>query len=109
VVLMIEAQIRYVMSCLKLMRSRKFTAIEPNAEAQRRFGEHLRRRLGSTVWQAGGCRSWYQDAETGENPVMWPGSVVAYRRGTREVCTEDYEMTPGVNSAEWRSRVQSQS
>jgi cation diffusion facilitator CzcD-associated flavoprotein CzcO len=109
VVLMIEAQIQYVMSCLKLMRDRGFAAMEPRAEVQRKFGELLHRRLRSTVWQAGGCRSWYQDAETGENPAMWPGSVVAYQRRTRKVCTSDYEMMPEANSLRARSRLQSQS
>jgi cation diffusion facilitator CzcD-associated flavoprotein CzcO len=91
VVLMIEAQIRYAMSCLKTMRRRGYSVIELRPEVQRRFGEFLRHRLAATVWQSGGCRSWYQDAETGENPTIWPGSVVAYRRRTRRVALGDYE------------------
>jgi cation diffusion facilitator CzcD-associated flavoprotein CzcO len=91
VVLMIEAQIRYIMSCLETMRRRGCRAMELRPDSQRRFGEFLRERLAGTVWQVGGCRSWYQDAETGENPTIWPGSVVAYRRRTRRVAIGDYE------------------
>jgi cation diffusion facilitator CzcD-associated flavoprotein CzcO len=91
VVLMIEAQIRYVMSCLKRMQRRGYSAMDLRPESQRRFGDFLRRRLATTVWQTGGCRSWYQDAETGENPTIWPGSVVAYRRRTRRVAAGDYK------------------
>jgi cation diffusion facilitator CzcD-associated flavoprotein CzcO len=90
VVLMIEAQIRYVMSCLKGMQQRNCSVMELTPESQRRFGEFLRRRLANTVWQSGGCRSWYQDAETGENPTIWPGSVVAYRRRTRTLAARDF-------------------
>jgi cation diffusion facilitator CzcD-associated flavoprotein CzcO len=91
VVLMIEAQIRYVMSCLKLMERRGCRSMDLRLESQRRFGDFLRRRLATTVWQTGGCRSWYQDAETGENPTIWPGSVVAYRRRTQRVAAADYD------------------
>jgi cation diffusion facilitator CzcD-associated flavoprotein CzcO len=91
VVLMIEAQIRYVMSCLRRMQRRGCSVVELRPESQKRFGDFLRRRLPDTVWQSGGCRSWYQEAETGENPTIWPGSVVAYRRRTQRVAAGDYE------------------
>jgi hypothetical protein len=64
--------------------------MELTPESQRRFGEFLRRRLAGTVWQSGGCRSWYQDADTGENPTIWPGSVVAYGWRTRTVAARDF-------------------
>jgi cation diffusion facilitator CzcD-associated flavoprotein CzcO len=92
VVLMIEAQIRYIMSCLRLMRRSGRAVMEVRAGTQDRFGEELRERLKKTVWQAGGCKSWYQDAATGENPVLWPASVVEYRWRTRQVAEADYEL-----------------
>ncbi len=91
VVLMIEAQVRYVMSCLKLMRRRRTNAMDLLPASQQRFAELLRQRLSTTVWQSGGCRSWYQDPVTGENPVIWPGSVVEYMRHTRSVYAADYQ------------------
>ncbi len=90
VVLMIEAQIRYVMSCLEWMRRRGRRVMEVRADAQAQFSGFLRRRLSGAVWQAGGCRSWYQDPETGENPTIWPASVVTYRWKTRQVSPRDY-------------------
>lgn len=93
VVLMSEAQVKYVMSCLRLMRRRGSQAMEVKSAVQATFVEELRERLADTVWQSGGCRSWYQDAKTGENPVIWPGSVVGYRRRTRSVSPADYELT----------------
>jgi cation diffusion facilitator CzcD-associated flavoprotein CzcO len=95
VVLMSEAQIGYVMDCLRLMRKRGSKVIEVRAETQHRFVEELRKRLAGTVWESGGCRSWYQDANTGESPVLWPGSVVAYKRRTSAVKERDYLLSSG--------------
>ena len=96
VVLMSEAQIGYVMDCLRLMHKCGSQVMEVKAETQHRFVEELRKRLAGTVWQSGGCRSWYQDAKTGESPVLWPGSVVAYKRRTRAVKEQDYLLSNGT-------------
>jgi cation diffusion facilitator CzcD-associated flavoprotein CzcO len=93
VVLMSEAQIGYVMDCLRLMRKRRSKVMEVKAATQQHFVEELRKRLAGTVWESGGCRSWYQDAKTGESPVIWPGSVVGYRRRTRAVAERDYVLS----------------
>jgi cation diffusion facilitator CzcD-associated flavoprotein CzcO len=92
VVLMIEAQVRYVVQCLTLMRERKVAVMEVRAEAQKKFVEDLQRRLSGTVWKSGGCKSWYQDTHTGEITTVWPGSVIAYRRTMRSVVASEYEL-----------------
>ena len=93
VVLMIEAQVRYAMNCLKLMKRRNQRVIEVRAESQQRFVEEIYRRMGGTVWQSGGCKSWYQDPTTGELTTIWPGSVVAYLLRTRSVSPSDHELS----------------
>jgi cation diffusion facilitator CzcD-associated flavoprotein CzcO len=93
VVLMIEAQARYVMKCLKLMNRRKQHVIEVRPDSQKRFVEEIDRRMGGTVWQSGGCHSWYQDQSTGEITTLWPASVISYLRRTRSVSPSDYELS----------------
>jgi cation diffusion facilitator CzcD-associated flavoprotein CzcO len=93
VVLMIEAQVRYVMSCLKLLKRGQKHVLEVRPETQKQFVADIYRRLEGTVWQSGGCQSWYQDQRTGDNTTIWPGSVVAYARRTRAVSPADYELT----------------
>ena len=93
VVLMIEAQARYVMSCLALMRRENRRVMEVRGETQRQFVAAIHRRLKNTVWQNGGCKSWYQDARTGENTTLWPGSVVAYVRRTKAAHASDYVLS----------------
>jgi len=92
VVLMIEAQVDYIIKCLKLMRDRKIAAMEVRAESQQHFAETLRDHMARTVWQSGGCRSWYQDAQTGQNTTLWPGSVIQYFRAMRSVATSEYDL-----------------
>jgi len=93
VVLMIEAQVRYAVRCLKLMKRRKQRVIEVRAETQQRFVEEIYHRMSGTVWQSGGCHSWYQDQRTGEITTLWPGSVVSYLRRTRSVSPSDYQLS----------------
>lgn len=93
VVLMIEAQVHYAMSCLALMKRKNRRVMEVHPETQKQFVEDIHRRLQSTVWQNGGCHSWYQDPRTGENTTLWPGSVVAYLRRTKSAHAADYVFT----------------
>src|SRR2546428_1140084 len=94
VVLMIEAQVHYVIKCLKLMRRRNTSVMEVRAESQKHFAANIRDRMVRTVWQSGGCRSWYQDTHTGENTTLWPGSVIGYLRSTRSVSDFEYDLRP---------------
>jgi cation diffusion facilitator CzcD-associated flavoprotein CzcO len=93
VVLMIEAQVQYVMSCLKMMKRRKRSVMEVRDEAQKQFVASVHERLKGTVWQSGGCKSWYQDQRTGENTTLWPGTVLEYVRKTRRAAAGDYKLT----------------
>jgi cation diffusion facilitator CzcD-associated flavoprotein CzcO len=93
VVLMIEAQVRYVMQSLKLMQRKRATVMEVKREPQTEFEARTQARLAKTVWQTGGCRSWYQDQRTGENASIWPGSVIEYIWRTRSVNAAHYDFT----------------
>ncbi len=89
VVLMIEAQVRYVMRRLRQMRMRRLRSIEMSATVQARYQSEMDRRLADTVWQAGGCSSWYQD-ESGRNTTLWPGTVFEYQRRMSRAGLRDY-------------------
>jgi cation diffusion facilitator CzcD-associated flavoprotein CzcO len=73
---MIEAQIRYVVRCLRRMR-RRAGSLEVRPEAQGAFVDWVRQRMGATVWQSGRCHSWYQHPRTGRNTVLWPDTTIA--------------------------------
>jgi hypothetical protein len=52
---MSEAQIGYVIDCLRIMRKRHSRVMEVKAETQQRFVDELRKRLAGIVWESGGC------------------------------------------------------
>jgi cation diffusion facilitator CzcD-associated flavoprotein CzcO len=92
VVLMIEAQLNYVISCLKLLKKRGKRALDLRGGRLDDFMARVDKRFRTTVWQAGGCRSWYQDQATGENVAIWPGSVLEYAFRTRRAAARDYQL-----------------
>jgi cation diffusion facilitator CzcD-associated flavoprotein CzcO len=81
-VFMIESQIAYVLDCLRYMERNGVDTVEVRPEAQERFNAELERRLDGTVWNSGGCRSWYLDAN-GRNTTLWPGFTFEFRGRTR--------------------------
>ena len=89
VVIMIEAQVNYIMRCLRLMQRKGLDVIEVKREAQTSFFKRIQEQLQPTVWQSGGCRSWYQD-ENGQNVSIWPGFTFDYRWQTRRVILKDF-------------------
>lgn len=92
VVLMIEAQITYLLGALELLRRGGARTLEPRAAAQRAFTAAVDRRMARTVW-ATGCSSWYIDA-TGRNSTLWPGSTWRFRQRMRRFDRKAYEVTP---------------
>lgn len=79
VVVMIEAQLGYVLDALRFMRERGVATVEVRADAQLAYNRKIQDDLRSTVWNAGGCASWYLDAN-GKNTALWPTYTWRYRR-----------------------------
>ena len=92
VLMIAEAQIAHVMQVLTLTDSRGAACAEPTARAQAQFVEWLDRSLATTVWNRGGCKSWYLDG-TGRNSALWPFGVGKFRRTVARVRPGDYEFS----------------
>jgi cation diffusion facilitator CzcD-associated flavoprotein CzcO len=86
---MIEAQLPYIMGCLRLLQRRGFATFEVRPEACRAFNIELERRMRRTVWMTGGCLSWYLDKH-GRNTTLWPDFTWKYRRLMRRFDAENY-------------------
>ncbi|CAF0766675.1 unnamed protein product [Adineta ricciae] len=71
VVIMIEAQIQYIAEALLYMAENKRQTLEVKQKVHDDFNRKLQLKLKNTVWQSGGCHSWYQDAK-GNNTTLWP-------------------------------------
>jgi cation diffusion facilitator CzcD-associated flavoprotein CzcO len=88
VIFMIEAQVRYVMDCLRWGAGE----VEVRADVQRDFNATIRAKMDRTVWKSG-CRSWYLNAD-GSNSTIWPGFTVDYWWKTRRARRGDFEVRP---------------
>lgn len=89
VLMMVESQIRHVTQLLAMTAQRGARVAEPTAEAQARFVRWMDESLAITVWNRGGCSSWYLD-RTGRNSALWPFGVGKFRRTVGRVRANDY-------------------
>ncbi|MFI7002125.1 DUF4873 domain-containing protein [Nocardia sp. NPDC050175] len=92
IIFMIEAQARYIRQCVELLRKTSSTRMEVRAATQHEFNRRTQQKLAGTVWNAGGCNSWYLD-EHGVNRAAWPGSSVSYWRTMRHPDPGHYDLT----------------
>jgi hypothetical protein len=88
VVHMLESQIAYIVQAVRALRDPEVLYMDVREDVLSAFDERLQRRLGGTVWNAGGCTSWY--TRGGRNASNWPGSMLGYRRRTRGLDPSDY-------------------
>jgi cation diffusion facilitator CzcD-associated flavoprotein CzcO len=96
IVYMLESQIGYVMQALAAMDSANGRAIlEVRPEVQDRWNDYLQDRLSGTVWDTGGCKSWYLDAN-GRDSVMWPDFTFNFRRRVSGFDPSDYRLEPAA-------------
>jgi cation diffusion facilitator CzcD-associated flavoprotein CzcO len=77
-VFMIEAQVDYVRDAIKTMNLHRYAAVEPRQDATREWNAALQSRMKRTVWNTGGCSSWYLDKQ-GRNTILWPRTTFAFR------------------------------
>ena len=92
VVFMIEAQLNYLMGALEAMERSGATRIEVRRDAYDAYNEHVQARLEQTVWNTGGCASWYID-RNGRNSTIWPDFTWRFWQQTRHFDEVAYELT----------------
>jgi cation diffusion facilitator CzcD-associated flavoprotein CzcO len=88
-VYMIESQIHYVAEGIKAVEKAGAEALAPTRAAQDAYNAALQEKLGHSVWNTGGCSSWYLD-EHGNNRVLWGGYTWQYRLATRKLDPTEY-------------------
>ncbi|GHF17079.1 NAD(P)/FAD-dependent oxidoreductase [Streptomyces griseoluteus] len=91
-ILMIESQLNYLadyMRQLDTLGGR--TALDARPAAVDRWNRRVQERMKRTVWNTGGCTSWYLDAG-GRNTTVWPGTTSEFRQATRRVDLTEYEV-----------------
>ncbi|MDT8409907.1 MAG: NAD(P)/FAD-dependent oxidoreductase [Wenzhouxiangellaceae bacterium] len=83
VIVMIEAQIKFILRALAERRQGRFEVLEVDPKAQKSYNDWIQRKLSGTVWNSGGCSSWYLHPDSGRNTTLWPGFTWQYMRMLR--------------------------
>jgi cation diffusion facilitator CzcD-associated flavoprotein CzcO len=77
----IEAQLLYIMSCIKAVKKEQASSIDVTSDAESEYTAMIHREMQQTVWQSGGCKSWYK-SDSGYVIAMFPGFTFSFRRLT---------------------------
>ncbi|MGW7088695.1 flavin-containing monooxygenase [Streptomyces sp. NPDC054871] len=91
-ILMIESQLNYLADYVRqldVLGGR--AALAARTSAVHAWNDKVQERMKRTVWNTGGCNSWYLD-ENGVNTTIWPGTTSEFRNATRRVDLAEYEV-----------------
>jgi cation diffusion facilitator CzcD-associated flavoprotein CzcO len=88
-----EAHINYALGAIKAMERHRIGAVEVRPEVYDAFNREADERLADSVWNEGGCASWYLDAN-GRNAIWWPGFTWRLWQRTRRFDPGEYILQP---------------
>lgn len=89
IVYMLESQAAYLVAALHTMRTEGLASIDVRPEAQASYNAWVDDALRGTVWNSGGCSSWYLDSR-GRNSIMWPTFTFRFRARTKSFDVKNY-------------------
>lgn len=81
-VFMIESQLNYLREPIRTTSARGIATVEVREDVQRAYSAAIQRGLRKSVWEVGGCSSWYRD-RSGKITTQWPGFTFRFRHQTR--------------------------
>jgi cation diffusion facilitator CzcD-associated flavoprotein CzcO len=102
-VVMIEAQIAHVVGALRAVQSAGAGAgagagvVDVRPEVLDRWAAEVQAKAAPTVWNSGGCSSWYLD-DAGRNTTLWPDYTFRFIRKTRAFDPADYVISGSMAS-----------
>jgi cyclohexanone monooxygenase len=79
---MIESHLNYLASALDTIEKHGIARFEVRPDVQHRYNAKLQAQMQRTIWQTGGCASWYLDKH-GNNTTLWPNFTFVFRHLTR--------------------------
>lgn len=87
---MIEAQMKYILSVLDGARKKNIATVNVKPGSLSIFNRLLQSALDTTVFNRGGCTSYFID-RTGRNSTNWPWTTFYLRKRLRRVDWNDYD------------------
>lgn len=77
--IIIEAQLTYIIDALKQAIQQNIQTIEPDPVRMAQFNQRVQEALKTTVWNKGGCQSYFID-RNGRNSTVWPWTTFKMRQ-----------------------------
>lgn len=81
-IFVIEAQMEYIINSISKTIEGGFQAVEVKSDAEEAYTNMVHQEMKKTVWQNGGCNSWYK-SKSGKVVAMFPGFTFSYLRMAR--------------------------
>ncbi len=94
----IEAQTSYVARLLDFADRVGADALAVTDAAQQSFNALMDEMMSRSVWEVGGCESWYKVGGTGRVAIKWPGNLAEFERMLAELRPDDYRLLNAVDS-----------
>jgi hypothetical protein len=91
-VVMIEAQVAHLVGALRAVRARAARVVEVRPDVLERWSTEVQAKAAPTVWNSGGCSSWYLD-DAGRNTTLWPDYTFRFIRRTKTFDPADYVLS----------------
>jgi len=91
-VVMIEAQVAHLVGALRAVRARAARTVEVRPDVLERWSTEVQAKAAPTVWNSGGCSSWYLD-DAGRNTTLWPDYTYRFIRRTKTFDPADYVLS----------------
>ncbi|MDX1754543.1 MAG: NAD(P)/FAD-dependent oxidoreductase [Marinobacter sp.] len=95
--IVIESQLNYIVDALATMRDRQLSRIDVRRDVQESYNRKVQRDLQGTVWNTGGCSSYYLD-KNGFNSVGFPWSTLEMQRLLKRFDSGSYQLTPASDT-----------
>ena len=78
-IFVIEAQMEYIRRAIQAVQRQGAKTIEVKPQAEADYTTMIHREMKQTVWQSGGCTSWYK-SKSGHVIAMFPGFSFTFRQ-----------------------------
>jgi len=78
-IFVIEAQMEYIRRAIQAVQRQGAKTIEVKPQAEADYTTMIHREMKQTVWQSGGCNSWYK-SKSGHVIAMFPGFIFTFRQ-----------------------------
>ena len=78
-IFVIEAQMEYIRRAIAAVQAKRGRTIEVKPQAEDAYTTMIHKEMKQTVWQAGGCTSWYK-SKSGHVIAMFPGFSFTFRQ-----------------------------